>query len=79
MKKIILTTVFALSTTLVLAQIEITKTFNLEDHNTLLIRLFDADTITENGEALWEPYTYADELSANLSDDGWMHTRLDTI
>ncbi|MBK6994312.1 MAG: hypothetical protein IPH31_05095 [Lewinellaceae bacterium] len=79
MEKIILTAVFALYTTLVPAQIEISKTFDLEDNSTLLIRLFDADSITEAGEALWEPYTYADELSANLSDDGWMHTRLDTL
>ncbi len=79
MRKILLTVVFAFSTTLVPAQIEIKKTFDLEDHSTLLIRLFDADSITDQGEALWEPFTYADELSANLSDDGWMHTRLDTL
>lgn len=79
MKKILLITVFAFSAMLAPAQIEISKSFDLEDPATLLSRLFDADTFTNNNEALWEPLTYADELSANLSDDGWMHTRLDTL
>ena len=79
MKKILLTAVFALTVKLTHAQIEITKTFDLEDQTTLLSQLFDADTFSSDGEALWEPSSYADVLSANLSDDGWMHTRLDTL
>jgi len=80
MLRIILTTAFVFYAFLALAQIEISpNTFDLTDQKSLLSRLFDADTIAANGEALWEPLTFADELSANLSEDGWMHTRLDTI
>lgn len=80
MIRIILTTAFAFYAFLGRAQIEISpNSFDLTDQNNLLSRLFDADTITANGEALWEPLSFADELSASLSDDGWMHTRLDTI
>ncbi|MDO8365798.1 MAG: hypothetical protein Q7T20_03295 [Saprospiraceae bacterium] len=79
MKKILLTAMLVLCTMLASAQTEISETFDLEDHAYLLSLLFDADTFSAEGEALWEPYTYADELLANLSDDGWMHTRLDTL
>ncbi|MBC7777787.1 MAG: hypothetical protein H7246_20300 [Phycisphaerae bacterium] len=79
MQKILLTAGFAFIALFVKAQIETPKTFDLEDHTTLLSTLFDADTFTSNGEALWEPITFSDGLSANLSDDGWMHTRLDTM
>ncbi|MFN0035182.1 MAG: hypothetical protein ACKVUS_08950 [Saprospiraceae bacterium] len=79
MTKIILPTVFALCAVLSHAQTENSKTFDLEDQSTLLSHLFDADTTAPNGEVLWEPNTFSDELSANLSDDGWMHTRLDTV
>ncbi|MDX1911954.1 MAG: hypothetical protein SFV22_10735 [Saprospiraceae bacterium] len=75
MKRLFLTTVLALWALLVFAQ----QTFDLEDHTTLLEEFFDADTLNAYGEALWEPYTFADELSGRLSDDGWVHTRLDTI
>ncbi len=79
MHKILLTAGFALCVLFAQAQIETSKTFDLEDPTTLLSTLFDADTFSSYGEALWEPLTFADGLSANLSDDGWMHTRLDTI
>ncbi|MFN0215364.1 MAG: hypothetical protein ACKVT2_13995 [Saprospiraceae bacterium] len=79
MQKIILTAGFVLITVSAFAQIETSRTFDLDDHATLLATLFDADTFSAKGEALWEPLTFADELSANLSDDGWMHTRLDTL
>lgn len=79
MKKTILTAVLFAAAISAPAQIEISRNFDLEDPITLLSRLFDADTFSAEGEAFWEPMTYADELSANLSDDGWMHTRLDTI
>lgn len=61
------------------AQPGIPETFDFEDPIDLLSTLFDADTFTAAGEALWEPITYSDEMSANLSDDGWLHTRLDTV
>ncbi len=79
MIKIILPTVFALIGFHSFAQTESPKTFDLDNSNELLTRLFDADSITANGEALWEPLTFADELSANASDDDWMHTKLDTV
>ena len=79
MKKVLLTALFAFSVQFVFAQIESNRLFDLENPITLLSLLFDADTFARNGEALWEPYTFADELSSDLSDDGWMHTRLDTI
>jgi len=79
MKKILPMTAFALCAFLASAQIESSKIFDFEDPSTLLSELFDADTFSNAGEALWEPLTYADELSANYSDDGWMHTRLDTL
>ncbi len=79
MKKIFLTTGFVFCAILASAQIERPETFDLEDHNDLLARLFDADTMAENGEALWEPLTFVDEISANISDDDWMHTRLDSL
>jgi len=79
MKKILLTIGFSLSAMIAQAQIENSQTFDLADQTTLLSWLFDADTFATNGEALWEPLTFADELSANLSDDGWMHTRVDTL
>lgn len=79
MKKVILLTGFALCAFFSPAQIVIMKTFDLGDSRALLSKLFDADTFAANGEALWVPATFADELSANLSDDGWMHSRLDTV
>ena len=79
MKKILLTTVFVLCACLSFAQVEVSQSVDLEDHEALLELLFDADTFSNSGEALWEPLTYADELSANLSDDGWLHTQIDTV
>jgi hypothetical protein len=76
MKFFVLTTAFALFATWLPAQ---TETFDLDDWETLLTRLFDADTLNDEGEALWEPLTFADEITSPLSDDGWVHTRLDTI
>jgi hypothetical protein len=75
MKRTVLTTVFAFFAFFLTAQ----QGFNLDDTETLLEEFFDADTLNEYGEALWEPLTLADELNARLSDDGWVHTRLDTI
>ncbi|MBL7808618.1 MAG: hypothetical protein JNN28_12415 [Saprospiraceae bacterium] len=79
MKVPFLITGFILLSFSINAQSEEFVSFNLEDYTGLLATLFDADTLNAAGEALWEPLTYADELAADISDDGWMHTRLDTM
>lgn len=62
-----------------LAQVEITEPFDLADRETLLIRLFDSDSISNKEEVLWKPLTFSDLLSSNVSSDGYVHTALDTI
>ncbi|HAD14309.1 MAG TPA: hypothetical protein DCF33_17955 [Saprospirales bacterium] len=79
MKALFLITGFILLSSSFYAQDDGMITFNLEDRSGLLSTLFDADSLNEYGEALWEPITFADGLLANISDDGWMHTRLDTL
>jgi hypothetical protein len=79
MEKILLTAFFTCFSIAAFAQIENAKTFDLESPAPLLSLFFDSDTVSSTGEALWKPLTYDDEISANLSDDGWMHTRLDTL
>ena len=64
---------FAISQTL------ISDPFDLEDRELLLIRLFDSDSISFNGEVLWKPLTFTDAISSNVSSDGFVHTALDTI
>lgn len=62
------------------AQPERLQTFDLEDKRTLLMRLFDSKLFDDtNGEVLWKPVNFADEVSANFSDDGYQHTALDTV
>ena len=53
--------------------------FNLEDREPLLLYLFDADSLSDYGEALWRPKTFEDRLRTEASDDGMFHTELDTI
>ncbi len=79
MNKILLTAVFFHIALVAFSQLAKPRIFDLDDEKTLLYRLFDADSINPSGEALWEPSTFADELSADISDDDWMHTRLDTV
>ena len=62
-----------------LAQSELTEPFDLNDHERLLIRLFDSDSISSSEEVLWTPLTFSDLLSSNVSSDGFVHTALDTI
>jgi hypothetical protein len=62
-----------------LAQTQVMQPFDLNDRETLLIRFFDADSISETGEVLWEPLTFSDLASSNVSSDGLVHTALDTI
>lgn len=61
------------------AQTQLMESFDLDDHAALLMRFFDADTVSETGEALWEPLAFSDKLSSNISSDGYVHTSLDTI
>lgn len=61
------------------AQTERLETFDLEDRKTLLSRLFDSKQFDTTGELLWKPSTFADQVSANFSDDGYQHTALDTV
>lgn len=79
MIKSLLTTVFCTCAAFVFSQSVKEKNYDLSDTNGLLMQLFDADTMNSSGEALWTPQTFADELSADPSDDGWMHTRWDTV
>lgn len=53
--------------------------FNLKDTDPLKMALFDSDSLTEFGEVLWRPTTFEDRLKADVSDDGYFHTELDTI
>lgn len=78
MEKIFLTAVLSLFFACLSAQ-NFIREFDLEDTEDLLLLLFDADSLTEKGEALWEPLNFADELSAHVSEDGWVHTRFDTL
>lgn len=61
------------------AQTQLMEPFDLEDHASLLLRFFDSDSISDAGEALWEPLTFSDKMSSNISSDGFVHTALDTI
>jgi hypothetical protein len=54
------------------------QTFDLNDQNGLLCTLFDSRLLDANGDVLWKPLTFADAVRANLSDDGYFHTALDT-
>ncbi len=54
--------------------------FDLQDTQRLLSVLFDSDTFDEtSGDILWKPISFADAVEANLSDDGYLHTGLDTV
>lgn len=61
------------------AQSDVIEPFNLEDHESLLMKFFDSDSISDNEEVLWTPLTFSDLLSSNVSSDGFVHTALDTI
>lgn len=62
-----------------MGQLEISAPFDLQDRETLLIRLFDSDSISNKEEVLWKPLSFSDLLSSNISSDGYVHTALDTI
>jgi hypothetical protein len=53
--------------------------FDLNQPMQLLATLFDAKQLRQEGEALWKPSNYAERLDSRVSDDGFYHTRLDTL
>lgn len=55
------------------------QTFDLLDRESLLIWLFDSDSINNANEVLWKPVSFSDIVNSNVSDDGFVHTMLDTI
>lgn len=55
------------------------QTFDLLDREDVLIRLFDSDSLTDADEVLWKPASFSDQLNSNISDDGYVHTILDTV
>lgn len=79
MKKTILFTVLLCCTMRGLAQIPANPPIDLGDHPGLLSLLFDSKLFAPNGEVMWKPLNYSDGVSANFSDDGYLHTQLDTI
>ena len=79
MKKNILFTVLLCCTMRGLAQIPANPPIDLGDHPGLLSLLFDSKLFAPNGEVMWKPLNYSDGVSANFSDDGYLHTQLDTI
>ncbi|MBL7828367.1 MAG: hypothetical protein JNJ57_17175, partial [Saprospiraceae bacterium] len=62
-----------------LAQTANPELFNLNDHEDLLIRLFDSDSLNDMKEVIWEPLSFSDLVTANISDDGLVHSAFDTI
>lgn len=55
------------------------ETIDLHDQMGLMSLLFDSKLFAPNGEVLWRPINFSDGLSANFSDDGYLHTELDTM
>jgi hypothetical protein len=79
LKKILLPISLIAFGSVVCAQTAAPLLFNLEDETQLLTVLFDSETINPQGEVLWEPPGFSDKLLVSVSDDGYFHTRLDTI
>lgn len=79
MKKIILFTGFLFFSSAAFSQADALQTFDLQDTQNLLAILFDSHFFDSNGDVLWKPVNFADAVEANLSDDGYLHTNLDTV
>ncbi len=79
MKKLLLLTGFLSFCNAISAQQEALQTFDLQDTQYILSTLFDSGFFDETGDVLWKPVNFADAVEANLSDDGYLHTSLDTI
>jgi hypothetical protein len=62
-----------------IAQAGAIPTFNLNEETALLSRLFDSKLFSANGEVMWRPVNFADEVDANYSDDGYLYTAIDTV
>jgi hypothetical protein len=61
------------------AQNQTAQPIDLGDPSGLLSLLFDSKLFAPNGEVLWKPLNFSDGISANYSDDGYLHTHLDSI
>ena len=80
MKKLILFTGLLFFCTAVFGQNDAMLTFDLQDTQRMLTILFDSGFIDDTtGDVLWKPVNFADAVEANLSDDGYLHTSLDTV
>jgi len=79
MKKLILSAGFLFLFGVVFSQTNAMETFDLQDTQHLLGTLFDSHFFDSNGDVLWKPVNFSDAVEANLSDDGYLHTSLDTV
>jgi hypothetical protein len=79
MKKNFLTAGLLCCSLWVFAQNVNPQVLDLQDHTGLLSLLFDSKLFDPSGEVLWRPLNFSDALSANYSDDGYLHTHLDTL
>jgi hypothetical protein len=61
------------------AQVAAPLLFDMQNSDQLLTTLFDSETVNARSEVLWEPVSFSDRLAVSVSDDGFFHTRLDTV
>lgn len=67
------------SSTCSFAQDQDWRIFDITDSEELLVNLFEVDSLDARGMAVWEPQSYTDRLSVEASDDGFIHTGVDTV
>ncbi len=79
MKRLLLSTGFLCLFGAAFSQSNALETFDLQDTQHLLGTFFDSRFFDSNGDVLWKPVNFADAVEANLSDDGYLHTSLDTV
>lgn len=79
MKRLILSTGFLFLCSAAFSQTNALETFDLQHTQHVLGTLFDSRFFDNNGDVLWKPVNFSDAVEANLSDDGYLHTGLDTI
>ena len=79
MKKKFLTAALLCCSLWVFSQSNNPQVIDLQDRMGLLSLLFDSRLFDPSGEVLWRPLNFSDALTANYSDDGYLHTQLDTL
>jgi hypothetical protein len=79
MKKKFLTAGLLCCSLWVFSQSNNPQVIDLQDRMGLLSLLFDSRLFDPSGEVLWRPLNFSDALTANYSDDGYLHTQLDTL